>query len=108
MLQDCGESGEILHISMMNSTVLDPYPEPSTLKLDDFNPEGPSRNSKNGDENDGMSSEENDLHHTIGVVPIRLPYDLPLKKYDFTRGDHVWLADKQFPGQDDFGNTLAP
>ncbi|KAG0284657.1 hypothetical protein BGZ96_010993 [Linnemannia gamsii] len=108
LYEDCGESGEILHISMMNSTVLDPYPEPSTLTLGEFDPDGSGRNSSNDDENDGMSSEENGPHHTIGVVPIRLPYDLPLNKYDFNRGDHVWLADKQFPGKDDFGNTLAP
>lgn len=92
----------------MNSMVLNPYPEPSTLILGEFGSDGPGHNSCNGDGNDGMSSEENSLHHTIGVVPIRLPYDLPLRKYDFNNGDHVWLADKQFPGQDDFGNTLAP
>ncbi|KAF9135615.1 tyrosyl-DNA phosphodiesterase 1 [Mortierella sp. GBA39] len=107
LFEDCGESGEILHVSMMNSTVLDPYPEPSTLTLDEFNT-GTTGSSNNDDESDGTLSDPEGLRHTIGVVPIRLPYDLPLRKYDFAGGDHVWLVDKQFPGQDNFGITLAP
>ena len=91
----------------MNSTVLDPYPEPFTLTLDELNT-GITGFNSNNEENDGTSSDPEGLRHTIGVVPIRLPYDLPLRKYDFAGGDHVWLVDKQFPGQDDFGTTLAP
>ncbi|KAF9543790.1 tyrosyl-DNA phosphodiesterase 1 [Mortierella hygrophila] len=106
LFEDCGESGEILHVSMMNSTVLDPYPEPSTLTLDEFNTG--TAGSSNNDESDGTLGDPEGLRDTIGVVPIRLPYDLPLRKYDFAGGDHVWLVDKQFPGQDNFGITLAP
>ncbi|KAH7039275.1 tyrosyl-DNA phosphodiesterase-domain-containing protein [Linnemannia elongata] len=107
LFEDCGESGEILHVSMMNSTVLDPYPEPSALTLDEFHVGTTCSNSDN-EENDGTPCDPEGLRYTIGVVPIRLPYDLPLTKYDFAGGDHVWLVDKQFPGKDDFGTTLAP
>ncbi|KAF9165804.1 tyrosyl-DNA phosphodiesterase 1 [Actinomortierella ambigua] len=41
----------------------------------------------------------------LTVVPIRLPYDLPLTPYDRYR-DHVWLSDKWFPGLDDYGKEL--
>ncbi|KAF9153538.1 hypothetical protein BG015_003174 [Linnemannia schmuckeri] len=108
LFEDCGEPDEILHVSMMNSTVLDPYPEPSTLALDEFDLEATGSNSNNSVEKDDTSGEHDHLRQTIGVVPIRLPYDLPLRKYDFAMGDHVWLVDKQFPGKDDFGHTLAP
>lgn len=91
----------------MNSTVLDPYPEPSTQALDGFKAGTPGGNSDN-EENDRTPSDPEGLRHTIGVIPIRLPYDLPLRKYDFAGGDHVWLVDKQFPGEDDFGTTLVP
>ncbi|KAF9971366.1 hypothetical protein BGZ73_005715 [Actinomortierella ambigua] len=46
-----------------------------------------------------------DAHNDITVVPIRLPYDLPLTPYDY-RCDHVWLSDKWFPGLDDYGREL--
>lgn len=91
----------------MNSTVLDPYPEPSTQTLDEVNA-GITGGNSDDEGNDGIPSDPEGLRHTIGVVPVRLPYDLPLTKYDFVGGDHVWLVDKQFPGQDDFGNTLVP
>ncbi|KAG0361951.1 hypothetical protein BGX24_005229, partial [Mortierella sp. AD032] len=103
LFEDCGASGEIMHVSMMNSTTLDPYPEPYTLQLDDLDPDANADNdSNNGDNN----TNDNTSRHTIGVVPIQLPYDLPLKKYNFGT-DHVWLVDKYFPGQDDFGASLS-
>ncbi|KAF9099208.1 hypothetical protein BGX23_003443 [Mortierella sp. AD031] len=115
LFEDCAESGETFHVSMMNCTVFDPYPEPYTLTFDDPEPNsashGKSSSSSGGGGGDNgtdesTQGEQDGSKQTIGVVPIRLPYDLPLKKYDFTQ-DHVWLTDKQFPGQDDFGNTLA-
>lgn len=51
------------------------------------------------------SGSQDILDRVSGVVPIRLPYDLPLKPYNFAT-DHVWLSDKFFPGQDDYGDTL--
>jgi hypothetical protein len=76
---------------MMNTTLMDPYPEPlSAVK----------------EINVHVDEDADDhLKHNVGVIRIRLPYDLPLKKYDFGV-DQVWLADKYFPGMDDFGNTL--
>ncbi|KAF9932133.1 hypothetical protein FBU30_008820 [Linnemannia zychae] len=97
LYEDCGESDADMHMCMMNSTVNDPYPEPRTTIMD---------------KNDPGTIENNNIipdgsKQTVGVIPIRLPYDLPLKKYDFSR-DNIWLVDKFFPGQDDFGVTLTP
>ncbi|KAG0280034.1 tyrosyl-DNA phosphodiesterase 1 [Linnemannia exigua] len=100
LFEDCGASGEAMHVSMMNSTILDPYPEPYTLKLDDLDPDA---NEENYGDN---TTSDSTLRQTIGVVPIQLPYDLPLKKYNFGT-DHVWLVDKYFPGKDDFGASLS-
>ncbi|KAI7818364.1 tyrosyl-DNA phosphodiesterase I [Gamsiella multidivaricata] len=98
LFEDLNESGESLQVYMMNATVDDPYPEP-------LSPHPSS--SDQGDQ--GEESDTNDdskyTQHSIGVVPIRLPYDLPLKKYEFPR-DQVWLMDKYFQGMDDFGSTL--
>ena len=82
----------------MNSTMDDPYPEPQIARSDI------DTGNKNPDElPDGDLGGYSDA---IGVVPIRLPYDLPLTKYNFEMGDQVWLSDKFFPGQDDYGETL--
>ncbi|KAF9191445.1 tyrosyl-DNA phosphodiesterase 1 [Haplosporangium sp. Z 767] len=80
------EPGENIHVQMMNATVADPYPEPSTTLLN-------------------AECDQTNDDYGISIVPIRLPYDLPLLKYDHNR-DKVWLADKFFSGQDDFGNVL--
>ncbi|KAI8349827.1 tyrosyl-DNA phosphodiesterase I [Mortierella sp. GBAus27b] len=85
------ESGENSHVYMMNTTLMDPYPEPLSA-VEEIN----AHVDEDADDH---------LKHNVGVVRIRLPYDLPLKKYDFGV-DQVWLADKYFPGMDDFGNTL--
>ncbi|KAF8937043.1 tyrosyl-DNA phosphodiesterase 1 [Dissophora ornata] len=98
-IKDMGESGENIHVYMMNATLADPYPEPQSAQLNESRVKA--------DKNDAAKSESDDdqAQHRIGIVPLRLPYDLPLKKYDFAI-DHVWLADKFFPGLDDFGNAL--
>ncbi|KAI8601656.1 tyrosyl-DNA phosphodiesterase-domain-containing protein [Dissophora ornata] len=99
LYEDMGESGENIHVYMMNATLADPYPEPQSAQLNESRVKA--------DKNDAAKSESDDdqAQHRIGIVPLRLPYDLPLKKYDFAI-DHVWLADKFFPGLDDFGNAL--
>lgn len=76
---------------------MDPYPEPR------YGIEGISAHAN--DKTGTGDAADNHLQNSVGVVPIRLPYDLPLKKYDFGV-DQVWLADKFFPGMDDFGKTL--
>ncbi|KAF9298861.1 tyrosyl-DNA phosphodiesterase 1 [Mortierella antarctica] len=77
-----------VHVCMLNATVSNPRP-----RL----PHGLSSS---------RSSSSQDALDASGVVPIRLPYDLPLKPYNFPT-DHVWLSDKFFPGQDDYGDTLG-
>jgi hypothetical protein len=79
---------------MMNTTLMNPYPEPQSFI------------SALSNERESASKDSDDhLEGNIGVVRIRLPYDLPLQKYNL-EVDHVWLADKFFPGVDDFGQTL--
>ncbi|KAG0199766.1 hypothetical protein BGX28_007006 [Mortierella sp. GBA30] len=96
LFEDQNASDECLHVYMMNAPAVEPYPEPYLLR-----PVMESNDKEHiVDAVTGLSST------SVGVVPIRLPYDLPLKKYDFERGDQVWLSDKFFPGQDDYGNTL--
>ncbi|KAI1291406.1 tyrosyl-DNA phosphodiesterase 1 [Mortierella claussenii] len=89
LFENVGESGENLHVYMMNETLADPYPEPRSVQLESGHNE----------------DSELQMGQSIGVVRIRLPFDLPLKQYDHST-DHVWLTDKYFPGTDDFGNTL--
>ncbi|KAF9968283.1 tyrosyl-DNA phosphodiesterase 1 [Mortierella alpina] len=97
--QDQADSGENFHVCMMNSTMVDPYPEPQIARSEnDAGNKNPDE-LPDGDDLGGYSD-------AIGVVPIRLPYDLPLTKYNFEMGDQVWLSDKFFPGQDDYGETL--
>lgn len=79
---------------MMNATVDNPYPEPSRT----LSTESATKDAEGDDELDKLDW----LH--VGVVPIRLPFDLPLRKYNFDK-DHVWLVDKFFPGVDDFGQS---
>ncbi|KAF9905227.1 tyrosyl-DNA phosphodiesterase 1, partial [Linnemannia zychae] len=105
LFEDYATSDEILHVSLMNSTILDPYPEPYTLQLEDLNLEAVADSKNNTTTGNEISKGPGSPKQTIGVVPIRLPYDLPLKKYNFST-DHVWLVDKYFPGQDDFGASL--
>ncbi|KAF9951696.1 hypothetical protein BGZ72_006834 [Mortierella alpina] len=101
LFEDQADSGENLHVCMMNSTIADPYPEPqiASSHID----AGIKKQ-----EGQGLADDDGwgDYSDAIGVVPIRLPYDLPLTKYDFAAGDQVWLSDKFFPGQDDYGQTL--
>jgi len=92
---------------MMNCTVLDPYPEPYRLTIDDLDASNVRCSKSSCDTEEHSSNEDDNPKPTIGIVPIRLPYDLPLKKYDFSR-DQIWLTDKMFPGQDDFGHFLQP
>ncbi|KAF9559912.1 hypothetical protein EC968_006416 [Mortierella alpina] len=99
LYEDQADSGENLHVCMMNSTIVDPYPEPQIARSD----------IETGSEKPGGLTDSCDWGgyiDAIGVVPIRLPYDLPLTKYNFAMGDQVWLSDKFFPGQDDYGETL--
>ncbi|KAF9433520.1 tyrosyl-DNA phosphodiesterase 1 [Entomortierella beljakovae] len=95
LFEDLKESGEDLHVYMMNATLNDPYPEPRPFAQEDTGAES----------NKTTKIEDADLHHGIGVVTVRLPYDLPLRRYDHTK-DSVWLSGKYFPGVDDFGRTL--
>ncbi|KAF9171792.1 tyrosyl-DNA phosphodiesterase 1 [Mortierella sp. AD011] len=96
LFEDLSESeGESLQVFMMNTTLDEPYPEPRCLELE------------NASVNTGKESsvENSGPQHGVGVVTVRLPYDLPLKRYDFSR-DCVWLSGKYFPGMDDFGYSL--
>lgn len=81
---------------MMNATVDNPYPEPSRV---------PCAEPQTTD-TEGNEFEKRDQLN-VGVVPVRLPYDLPLRKYNFEK-DQVWLIDKVFPGVDDFGESCRP
>ncbi|KAG9325135.1 hypothetical protein KVV02_003552 [Mortierella alpina] len=99
LYEDQADSGENLHVCMMNATMADPYPEPQIARSDMDAGSKKQRGLADGDDWGGYSD-------AIGVVPIRLPYDLPLTKYNFEMGDQVWLSDKFFPGQDDYGETL--
>lgn len=78
-----------VHVCMLNATVSNPRPRLSQ-----------------GSTSSHSSGLQDTLERVSGVVPIRLPYDLPLKPYNFAT-DHVWLSDKFFPGQDDYGDTLG-
>ncbi|KAF9940114.1 hypothetical protein BGZ67_008293 [Mortierella alpina] len=100
LYEDQADSGENLHVCMMNATMADPYPEPQIARSDMDAGSKKQGGLADGDDWGGYSD-------AIGVVPIRLPYDLPLTKYNFEMGDQVWLSDKFFPGQDDYGETLA-
>ncbi|KAK3820241.1 MAG: tyrosyl-DNA phosphodiesterase I [Benniella sp.] len=94
LFENIGETGENFQVYMMNTTLMNPYPEPQSFI------------SALSNERESASNDSDDhLEGNIGVVRIRLPYDLPLQKYDL-EVDHVWLADKFFPGVDDFGKTL--
>ncbi|KAF9111585.1 hypothetical protein BGX27_004728 [Mortierella sp. AM989] len=95
LFEDLNETEESLQVIMMNATLDDPYPELRT-------PELVSKTANTDTEAEGKS---NGSQHSIGVVTVRLPYDLPLQRYDFSR-DSVWLSGKYFPGLDDFGNKL--
>ncbi|KAF9582714.1 tyrosyl-DNA phosphodiesterase 1 [Lunasporangiospora selenospora] len=79
------------HVWMLNATVDNPRPVPPSTRSDDL-----TRRSSNSE---GQHPER------CSVVPVRLPYDLPLTPYNHSK-DHVWLADTRFPGMDDFGMSL--
>ena len=81
---------------MMNATIDSPYPEPSHVPSTE--PQATNTNGNEFDKHDQLN---------VGVVPVRLPFDLPLRKYSFER-DQVWLIDKAFPGVDDFGESCRP
>ncbi|ORZ27742.1 tyrosyl-DNA phosphodiesterase I [Lobosporangium transversale] len=96
LYEDVNDAGDHHRAFLMNKTLDDPYPEPHFTHFTGGEETGKEKG----------SNEQSQIQQKINVVPIRLPYDLPLKKYDHSI-DHVWLADKYFPGLDDFGNSLG-
>ncbi|KAF9428312.1 hypothetical protein BGZ94_002819 [Podila epigama] len=91
-----------VHVYMLNATTADPHPRlPVSSRSIPF-----GQSSSTAQEHVQVADGFTESTVATAVVPIRLPYDLPLTRYDPTR-NHVWLSDKFFPGQDDYGETLS-